>query len=71
MYHGVSNNKIQYPGKWKYAIDTREDREMSGHQNSGIHDKLNSEFFGLCFTAATSCNMYCDTNKECNSSWYC
>jgi hypothetical protein len=47
-------------------IDTREDREMSGHQNSGIRDKLNSEFFGLCFTAATSCNMYCDTNKECN-----
>jgi len=49
MYHGVSNNKIQYPGKWKYAIDTTEDWEMSIHQNSDIHDKLNSEIFRLCF----------------------
>jgi hypothetical protein len=47
MYHGVSNNKIQYRGKWKYAIDTKEDREMSVHQNSGICDKLYSEFLGF------------------------
>ena len=49
MHHAVSNNKIQYPGKWKYAIDTMEDWEMSVHQNSDIRDKLNSEFFRLCF----------------------
>ena len=63
MYCGVSNHKIQYPGKWKYAIDTTEDWEMSVHQNPDIRDKLNSEFFNCVFTAAI--NMYCDTDKEC------